>query len=203
MLQLLLTAFLWPFVWLMLHLFLELLQFLTHNLLKWWISSYLEFCNNKWYLASWELTICTWSLRKKAANINRGLSSMIGTNPKIEKKKVTAPCQNRFTLQITWNRKLYLEIGTLHWLHCCFGCTFCRRNYSSLQAIPRRWNLKWAPSTEYSQESQIIITVIIVDVDLFNETIWDYWHEVQIYVPENIYTCTKINLQRWWWWWYL
>lgn len=41
-------------------------------------------------------------------------------------------------------------------------------------AIPRRWKLKWAPSTEYSQESQIIITVIIVDVDLFNETIWDY-----------------------------
>ena len=117
MLQLLLTAFLWPFVWLMLHLFLELLQFLTHNLLKWWISSYLEFCNNKWYLASWELTLCTWSLRKKAANINHRLSSMIGTNPKIEKKKLQLLAKIIFLYELH-------ETGNCTWrLGRCIGFT--------------------------------------------------------------------------------
>jgi hypothetical protein len=35
-----------------------------------------------------------------------------------------------------------------------------------------RLYLKCAPSTECSQESQIIITAVIVDVNLFNKTIW-------------------------------
>lgn len=84
--------------------------------------------NDIWQVDS---TSHTWSLESCKRH---GLSSTIG-NTKF-KQVTAAPCQHRFTRRLhETGNCTYPEIGMLHWLHCRFGRTFCRRDYSLLQFL--------------------------------------------------------------------